>query len=163
MADLRALTLWRPWSDAIVRGPKRVENRSWAPPSSVLHEVMALHAGLHYDRGAWPWPVGFAPPSPDNSPTGIIGVARVMGAFRRLSRDSIELIYEDEHPRFDLGAALLLEHMEQDPWFAGPYGWLLGEVVAIDPVPCKGAMGIWRVPPAVGDEVLQRVEAKRGA
>lgn len=44
---MRALT-WRPWSDAIVRGPKRVENRPWTPPGFFLGETIAIHAGKKY-------------------------------------------------------------------------------------------------------------------
>src|SRR4029077_13343257 len=57
-----ALTLWQPWASAIVLGPKRVENRPWAPPSKVLGKRIWIHAGLAYDgdrHGAvarlWPW------------------------------------------------------------------------------------------------------------
>lgn len=36
---------------------------------------------------------------------------------------------------------------EPDPWFEGPYGWRLdGLFVLPDPVPCKGAQGLWDLP-----------------
>lgn len=33
------------------------------------------------------------------------------------------------------------------PWFFGPFGWALDEIRPLaEPVPCKGALGLWRVP-----------------
>ena len=46
---MRALTLWRPWSDAIVFGPKRIENRTWVPPASMIGRYLAIHAGVRFD------------------------------------------------------------------------------------------------------------------
>jgi hypothetical protein len=40
----------------------------------------------------------------------------------------------------------------------GPYGWLLEDVVALrETVPCKGAQGLWTVPPDVAARVLEQV------
>lgn len=39
-----ALTVRPIWADAILRGPKRIENRSWLPGQ---HKAIALHAGAH--------------------------------------------------------------------------------------------------------------------
>lgn len=39
-----ALTIRPIWADAILRGPKRVENRSWLPGA---HRTIALHAGAN--------------------------------------------------------------------------------------------------------------------
>jgi hypothetical protein len=37
-----------------------------------------------------------------------------------------------------------------DPWFFGPFGWLLQDVqVLATPVECRGMQGIWNVPPHV--------------
>ena len=41
---MKALTLWRPWAAAIVHGTKRVENREWTPPRSMLGQDMADEA-----------------------------------------------------------------------------------------------------------------------
>ena len=35
------------------------------------------------------------------------------------------------------------------PWFVGPVGWVLDSVTAIEPVQCKGAQGLWTLPPDV--------------
>lgn len=41
-----------------------------------------------------------------------------------------------------------------DPWFEGPLAWRLDDLVELpEPIPCRGAQGLWLVP----DELLPRV------
>lgn len=47
--------------------------------------------------------------------------------------------------------ALVVEEVKvadrvDSPWFVGPIGWKLADVVAIAPVPCSGQQGLWMVP-----------------
>ncbi len=68
----------------------------------------------------------------------VVGVARVTGAIRA----------------GDPGA----DH----PYFFGPWGWLLTDVVAIAPVPWeKGALGVWRMPEALRLAVVAGIEPAR--
>ena len=89
---MKALTIWRPWTWAILHLPERhrkgVENRTWAPPTTVLGERIAIHAGLHFDAEAIDFIASRCPddgPLPPltqaGHPTGIVGVAR--GVDRR--------------------------------------------------------------------------------
>ena len=159
---LRALTLWRPWSDAIIFGPKRVENRGWVPPARILGERIALHAGRRYERGSWPWPEGYEPPPDIESAEGIVGTARIVGALdlRAGSQLAHRRIWKPRDPR-----ALTAEHvrrvaeLDDDPWWAGPVGWLLDEVVAIPAVACRGAQGLW----TVSEPEARRVEIRLNA
>jgi hypothetical protein len=64
----------------------------------------------------------------------VVAVARLAGT----AEDALE----------DLSAA-------QRAWFCGPVGWVLADVVAIAPVPCRGAPGLWELPP----EALAKVRA----
>lgn len=42
---------------------------------------------------------------------------------------------------------------------AGPIGWVLADVIALpEPVPCRGAQGLWTLP----DDVERRVMAQVG-
>ncbi len=45
----------------------------------------------------------------------------------------------------------------------GPYGWLLEEFTSIFPVPCKGALGLWRLTGDVLDEVRFQYRGAVGA
>ncbi len=127
---LRALTLWRPWLHAILHGGKRIENRPWAPWKSVIGQIIALHAGQRYDEDGARWMHSeglYDPPEDRWCPRGcIVGLARVTG-------------YIKDSP-------LAPDPRVEDPWFIGPYGWLLDDVVAFrTPVPCSGAQGLWIV------------------
>jgi hypothetical protein len=117
------LTLWRPWDQAILYGGKRIENRTWRPWENIIDQRIALHAGLKYDiEGARSMCASglYDPPAPSESIAGVIvGTAIVTGYVRE----------------------------SDDPWFFGPYGWLLEDVVALEaPVICRGAQGLWKVP-----------------
>jgi len=118
-----ALTLWRPWPHAILFGGKRIENRPWKPWASIIGKRIAVHAGLRYDDAGAAWMRAqelYDPPEGPWCPAGVIvGTARVTGFVEA----------------------------SDDPWFVGPFGWLLADVEAFDmPVACRGAQGLWRVP-----------------
>ena len=65
----------------------------------------------------------------------VVGVARLAGV-------------EDEAP-------------EDEAYWCGPWGWRLDEVRAIEPVPCKGAQGLWTLPPEVLATVRERWAAAK--
>ena len=127
-AQIKGLTLHRPWGYAIARLDKRVENRSWAcwlKPG----DYIAIHNGQKWDKNASRFirEMGDSETKSDaeiNTPGMIIAVARFDGNIK------------DEDPG-------------RSPWFFGPYGWLLSEVVEIEPVLAKGQQGLWNLPEAV--------------
>ncbi len=78
---------------------------------------------------------GFSPPLSISSPTGIVGVVEFGQSIG---------------PR-DPEAA--------DPWFVGPVGWHIRDVLALpSPIPCRGAQGLWNVPPGIVDAIIQQVK-----
>lgn len=117
---LRGLTLWQPWAWAIAHGGKRIENRPWRPWPEVLGKLIAIHAAARVDvateaaAAAFIHPrTGVVVPEAATLPRGaIVAVARVTG-YVTASRD---------------------------PWFMGPVGWTLTDVVAL---PIRGAQGLW--------------------
>jgi len=49
-----------------------------------------------------------------------------------------------------------------DPWFVGPFGWVLSDVVVLPaPVPCRGAQGLWEVPADVREAALRQLPSGR--
>lgn len=140
-SKLQALTLWQPWASAMMDGPKRVENRPWAPRTlrgpSPQPLWVALHAGAKVDpalsrphrgsrfgrwgelRELWPEIPGFR----DYAwPRGILGLVRF-----------------DRADPFEGNAQL-----EADPWASGPICWHVGQVLALEtPIPTGGAQGFW--------------------
>ena len=125
------LTLKQPWAWCVSAGHKTIENRPWKPWSTIIGHPIAIHAGMAVDRPALPFlDQAFSlRPSVDALVHGaIVAVATVEG-------------YVTESP---------------DPWFTGPYGWILSGIIAIPPVPCRGSMGLWRLAPRIHRVVLER-------
>ena len=132
---MRALTLWRPWTDAILYGGKNVENRTWKPPDAIIGERIAIHAGKYYDKHGAIWMQKeelYVPPSNAESPIGIVGVARITG-YR----------YQDRCC---------------SPWAFSDYHWLLDEVAPLsEPIPAPGALGLWWVKGDAERELISRI------
>ncbi|GAA2509367.1 hypothetical protein GCM10010406_52270 [Streptomyces thermolineatus] len=127
LPEVRALTIRQPWADAITHSTKRTENRT--RPTSCRGLVL-LHAGLQTD------PTALLPERATTRPGvrgAVIGTARIT----------------DCHRATDGCCA---------PWgFPDAWHWQLADVHALaDPVPCRGALGLWRP----GDAVLTAVLAQ---
>lgn len=156
---LRALTLWRPYCQAIVTGAKPVENRSWMPPEWLVGHEFAIHAGLQYDDRL-EYPGGWKPPATD---VGLVGLVRLLGAARRTGPRRVEKLLPidaGEEERVSISARL--DAIEDDPWAThGSAWWLLDEAVQVEAIPCRGRQGLWVVPSAEADELRARVAAAR--
>lgn len=136
--QLLGLTLWRPWPILIGLGIKKIENRPWQPePRLQPGEWFAIHGGKKYDTGCTPMAQRLGV---DLSvfykvdlgrPAAIVAVARYAGVVTE----------------------------SDDPWFFGPYGWLLDAVVPVGPFPCKGAQTLWRVPDDIADRCREAYRA----
>lgn len=137
---MKALSLWRPWPWAFFGADKRVENRSWAPPQSVIGTWVAMHAAMKYDNDAgWRMARGdFGKaaqevPRPDMHQAGIVGMFYVAG-WCRLKDITVNLT----------------------PWCFGPICWDITRVVEFpNALPCKGMQGLWTVPPLTEREVRE--------
>lgn len=134
---MRALTLIRPMSAAIVHGTKRVENRpkplpKWMRDNRVL---VAVHAGAGWDRdyelaceridGPGFYGERFAD-------TGIVG-AMILTGRAWVGRP------EDQY--------------NAGPWYSGPHGYEIEWAAALpEPIPCRGMLGFW----TINDEKIER-------
>jgi len=125
---LLALTLQQPWASAVRDLGKRTENRSWPAPKRAVGSIIAIHAGqtFHEDAADWLAARTGRMLTRSNVPLGaVVALARV-----------VEVVQESS----------------DDMWFFGPYGWVLDDVVALTPVPCRGRPQVWAVP-----EMVRRV------
>jgi hypothetical protein len=112
-----------------------------------------LHAGLQWDRGGADWieaqGLGSVGPAP----------AKVKGKWESTA----------EHPIGIFAIAKFDGNVTEssDPWFMGQYGWLLDEVILIDPIPCRGAQKLWEVSidtqEAVNHAVSKAIQSKNGS
>lgn len=140
-----ALTLWRPWDQLIVRGYKPIENRPWHPVPERIGMRFAIHAGKVFDRTCIPMAVSLGVPISffDNVDkpelrSAIVGVATYIGT---------------------------LPEQTTARWYFGPgdgarrnYGWILASPhPLLHPIPCKGAMGLWKVPLAIEAQIEEQL------
>ena len=124
--DIRGLTFHGPWVHAIIDAGKDVENRNWKCPLRV-GDYIALHAGNTYD-----W-------------QGAIEIGLIT---RRLGKPYTPPVERDYKAGFIYGVAQFGGNVEDSdsPWFFGKYGWCLTNVIAIEPVVCRGAPKLFALP-----------------
>ena len=138
---MRALTVHDPWTTAIARGVKPIENRKRPPPSTVTVPFeMAVHASVKppSDRlmrqvmALWPglaWNATFYPGH-------VIAVVDVVGWY------------------------WLRDRKTGNPWEMGPACWELANVRTLaEPVPCRGQQGLWTLPADVEAAVRRQLGA----
>ncbi len=173
---MRGLTLTQPWATLVAVGAKRIETRGWA---TAYRGPIAIHAGqglgpvggrqgLHHQcavprffralhlsmfrvrqsRDGETWPEYDA----DLLPRGaIVAVAELVDCVTTLA-------CEDPPLRDGAGNRWPLTDQERafGDYSAGRYAWLLADVRRLPtPIPCKGALGLWRVPADVEAQIAE--------
>lgn len=126
---LRALSIRQPWAWAVAAGHKQIENRT---RSVSYRGPLAIHAArILATRDAFERCAALAgTPIPDNLATGaVIAVCQL----------------------FEVVTA------SHDPWFTGPHGFVLIDVVPIPPVPCRGFITLFELPHEVESAVREHV------
>ncbi len=177
---MRALTERHPWGWMISHGGKAVENRGWAPPDALLGQRFAIHAGKLPAPGkggaasADYWdeiaaavadldregllPLALGPITPRQllaASSAIACTVRLAGWVTPHARQYRSAMHDDN--------ATVIAAC-RSPWFGGPVGWVLLDVLALpEPVPCKGAQGLWTLPPDVEAKVLEQESYARAA
>lgn len=123
---MKALTVCQPYAELIARGDKVIENRTWA---TNYRGPLAIHAGK---SRAWldddDHPKANYGLDIASLPFGaIVAVADLRGCVRI---EDLPLEYRGS------------EHAN------GPWCWVLRDIRRIEPVPCRGAQGLWDWQPA---------------
>lgn len=158
-ADLRALTLTPEWAWAVCYLDKRVENRTWPAPASIIGQRIAIHAGLKAPDwnvvemmarcAGWsvdPRAAQFFAPGSD---APVVRPAKLYGTQHRLTRGAIVATAV-------VSGCRAVDQRDAVGWEAGPWCWDLVDVqVLASPVSCKGALGLWRVPAELAEAVLR--------
>ena len=134
---LKAITVQQPWAWAIAAGIKLVENRTWA---TNYRGPLAIHAGKTVDT---------------DSVAMVKSMLVELGVVKSLEEPA-------PHPHLKAtGAVVAIANLTgicEDsarcycgPWAAiGPKHWQLKDVDAFDePVPARGAQGLWNIDLAV--------------
>lgn len=139
---MKALTLQRPWAAAFLlpTDPKRIENRKWKPPASIIGQRIALHSGL----GWWPDQGGCSELLTSDAErecwanyctvTGVFATALVSGYM------TVNSLYAAD--------------VMASRWWLGPYAWTLTEFRPVfEPIACKGAQGLWNLPTEIAAQL----------
>lgn len=146
-APSRALTLRQPWAWCVtgLPNPKRVENRTWAPPGD-WRGPLALHTAATVDTAALAalerdW--GPAAPARDQLVTGAVVAVADLAEVHRAGAPGCGWRCigwgGDDHRIFH---------------------WVLGEVTVLpEPVPCKGRLQLWRLDAATAAAVAAGLAA----
>lgn len=153
---MKALSLTQPWATLIAIGEKRIETRNW---STKHRGPVAIHAAKGFPRkcvalcAEWPfedallrhregWPKGL--------PIGaIVAVARLVDVV-----PTLDFFAENLMGRPNRRGLLTNTELAFGDYSLGRFGWLLADVRRLpEPIPCKGARGLWDVPAAIGCHV----------
>lgn len=151
---MRALTVQEPWASAIIYGPKDVENRPWA---TAHRGTLWIHAAKRVDWSASrdAWLAAGLPPPPSSGRfdrsawTGSLPLGKVIG--------SVEMT--DCHPLYkDCNLFTGIPQVTCSPWAIwGQCHWMLdGKRPLPEPVPCRGSLGLWRLP----EDIAAKVQAQ---
>jgi len=139
---LKALSFTQPWATAVAIGVKQYETRSW---STSFRGLLAIHAAKGFPKRAR----DFASVEhtlgrlPNRVPLGaIIATARIVGVFQ------VEVIA----PQISAIERLYGDYSD------GRYAWQLADVRALaEPIPCRGALSLWQVPPEIAARLTAEV------
>lgn len=174
MSTLKALTLTQPWATLVAAGEKRIETRSWSTP---YRGLIAIHAAKSFPSWAKDtcsehpfyellvkhrclWPFG------DETLTYKAAehyAALPLGSIVAIAR--LVDVVSTGNTRHDSRRGCPAFCISQGTWGLNPqeyafgdftpgrFAWLLADVRPLpEPLPCKGALGLWTVP---NDIVLQ--------
>ena len=141
---MKALTLWPEWAWAICHLGKNVENRSWVIPPGLY----ALHAGKRFGgRGQHPRDKQYA-----------VDVLFRNARSECLTDEQIDRLYKlkpDAIPFGSIVGVIRVTGHTHPKDMTVRVGWYDGNAIANhlelthtlpNPIPCKGALGLWTVP-----------------
>lgn len=123
-----ALSIRQPWAYAIISGRKNIENRDW---STKFRGKICIHAAKTLIKCDYEDDFEFIVETQD--------VLKFGSSFPGKNELSFGAI---------IGMAEIVDCIDasDSPWFFGKYGFVLENIQSIDPIPCKGALGLfdWR-------------------
>jgi hypothetical protein len=154
---LFAITLTNPWPYCVTDLGKRVENRSWWPAATLIGQRIALHAGKTIEPESWSSAATLKPElrkmSMSSIPYGAIVGMFTLAGYVRADRGVVT---------HRAGRASKTYEPASDPWFFGPVGWLLADVVKFQaPIECRGSQRLWTVPPSLAKQCRAQDEQCR--
>lgn len=145
---MKAISLSQPWCWAVAHPEvrKHIENRTWAPPISMIGQTIAIHAAKSWDdRKQYRFIAPDRSYSAIHTPIGYLLGHGFQPPARRELYPSSCIVAVATIDRVVTKADTLAE--DQQKWFFGPFGWVLTDVRRLEePVPAGGKQGLWTVP-----------------
>lgn len=139
---MRALTIRQPWASLIIEAGKDIENRSRA---TKVRGWVLVHAGATWSECGNLNAFDFC------RERGLLNL-RTQTAEGESER--VRSVFQSV-PQCGgiIGAMHIADCVTESasPWFTGPFGWVIDQVVKLPFLPCKGAQGWFNVelPPAM--------------
>jgi len=153
MTEIRGLTLTHPWPWCIVNAGKDVENRTWHPnrQGGRVGMFLAIHGGAVPGQNTG---------KREAARLDLAAAFEMIGSAARITPDAL-LKYQmglpvpDEDQFFMPGIIAVAQlaavtQSSTSKWAAGgQFHWLLADVTPLaEPVPHRGAQGLWTIEPA---------------
>lgn len=147
---MKAVSLWQPWASLVACGAKTVETRSWPAPRSVEGQRIAIHAAKR------------------TSELAILREPVFRDALRE-RRDRVRLVGGELPLGHIVATAVLVDCFLMSAtrcadtranapleyafghWEPGRFGWQLADVEVVDPIPYRGAQGVFDVVGVLGE------------
>lgn len=144
---MKALSLLQPWASLVIVGAKRWETRSWRAPRWVISQTIAIHASKKFgeeERTQTLEPSFSGPLKADGLITlGDVPRGVILGTVR------VQSCWEVEGIRHELSET----EREYGNYFDGRFAWELVDLRRlVQPIPARGALGLWPVPPEIEAE-----------
>jgi hypothetical protein len=149
-----ALSVRQPWAEALVRGGKTIEVRTWGVhcgnvgkvcAAETIGQLIAIHTGRQRDRDVLPAVSAAAGPPDRLRLGGVVGVATLAEVFRFT------------RARWQRDAGLHLNPLEW--WDDRLWGWRFERPVRFERViPCPGRLRLFELPPNVEEQVGRAME-----
>ena len=156
---MRGLTLTQPWATLIAIGENSIETRSWG---TLYRGELVIHSAKGFPRDARelcaesPYREVLAAAGyldADDLPRGeIIAVANLVDVMRFTRSSQNEVRARAQRGEFPPHEA------DFGDFSSGRYGWVLENVVRLPkPMPFKGMLGLWHLPPIVERRIRQHL------
>ncbi len=141
--EWRALTVTQPWAEEVAQGHKQWETRSW---TTNYRGLVAIHAAKGYPREAQDF-------AAEEYVIGRIPGRLAFGAIIAIAR------VVDVQPTEEIAPQLSGLERYLGDYTPGRYAWALTEVRRLpEPIPCRGALSLWRPPRDVEDALNAALE-----
>ena len=133
---MKAITVRQPWAWAIINAGKNIENRNW---KTHFRGRVAIHAAVGMTRDEY---------------------EDACEDIKRISRKMKIPLYEDLERGAIIGTVEIIDCVQDSnsPWFLGEYGFVLECPKRLpEPIPCKGALSFWNVPPNIESRIKKAI------